>query len=49
MYKLVDSVTGIYQDFYPYINNTKIEVQRKIEAEEKAFLKNLDEWRTTFT
>jgi len=41
MYKLVDSVTGIYQDFYPYINNTKIEVQRKIEAEEKRFLKTL--------
>jgi len=41
MYKLVDEVIKIYEDFYPYILLRKTEVQRKIEAEEKRFLKTL--------
>ena len=41
MYKLVENVMVIYQDFYPYIVAKKDEVQRKIHAEEKRFLKTL--------
>lgn len=41
MYKLVDEVIAIYQDFYPYIIGKKDEVVRKILAEEKRFIKTL--------
>ncbi len=41
MYKLVDEVIAIYQDFYPYIIGKKDDVVRKILAEEKRFIKTL--------
>lgn len=42
MYRLVDNVIEIYQDFYPYTVGKKDEVVRKIHAEEKRFIKTLN-------
>ncbi len=41
MYQLVDTVMDIYRDFYPYILEKSDDVKRKMNAEEKRFLKTL--------